>query len=164
MQSDQLFLLLVLVVTQIALWSAYKLQIDPKNKYWGRIARDSSPSPSYYLGAAAVAYVLHLFVGGYMVVRDENAQAWHRWTFGVGALVYYVAQMFFIPWLEKANATGHKGWARGLLWFCVVPMLATTVAGVDFARQTDQWWLGALAVLPLLHVAFNDALLFGSKF
>ena len=162
MTPDQTFLLSALIVSQAALWTAYAFQLKtgkPKPYYWGKIQ-----NTKYYLGMAAAAYVVHLIVGGYMAAHHEHAESWHRWMFGTGVLLYYGAQMFFIPWLVRANRTDNKQWVRGLLWCCVLPMLATTIAASDFGRKSKKYWLIVLSVFALLHVVVNDAALFGSRF
>ena len=162
MHGDQIFLLIVLLVTQCALWAGYSIQIDRSANYWGRIG--SKHHRSYFLVAAGIAYLMHLIVGGYMVADHDGLEKWHRIAFGVGVVIYYGAQMAFLPMLAKANMTGQKTGVRALLIACVVPLLATTVAAGHFAVVSKTWWVLIFSVLTLLHVAINDAALFGFRF
>lgn len=157
--ASQITLLATLVVTQLALWGAYAVQLPTfgGDHLWGRI---DGPWRTYFLATAAVAYLCHLGVGGYLVAEGRP---WQRYAFAGGALAYYVLQLFFLPLLAREAKTP----VRALLGACVLPMAVCTAAGVGLALERGGGAgaaVGVAATLPLLHVAGNDFALFAFRF
>lgn len=112
----------------------------------------------YMLICAFIAYIANL---AYVFI--VAAKGVHSSTISVVTacvLCYYVLQLFFIP-LVRATQNGYsKWWVRALLIICVIPISILAGIGIEIGDAT----LTILALITVLHVLINDALLYGYLF
>jgi len=157
-----------LVITQVALWISYlcffgQKKVDFESLWGGTPKRLRSP----LLWSAGVAYVMNLLLIISMA-NSSNLTKVDEWALISCVLLYYVAQLLFLP-LTKLAVDGEvpKSVVTTLLLVCVVPF--AVIAGVVAKHATKRDSEAVLfklctALAPLLHVLINDAILFGFLF
>ena len=158
----QVNLLIILIFTQILLWSSYMWLIPGKNVkiFWGSIAKSEW---NYYLICALVAYILNLMLYLYFIfkrgIKDET-------IFGViiTLLVYYGLQMYFIP----SILVGKKIIMRIILGVCVIPLgylcYLSLLKSVVEKNRYEKMFLIVSSVVPFMHVLINDFIKYGYTF
>ena len=161
-------LAICLVITQVALWASYLWFFKQDNidfqSLWGDTPKRLR-SPLLYI--ATLAYVMNLVLMVSMI-RSPNLTDVDEWTLISCVLLYYTAQILFLP-LTKLAVDGRipKCVVTALLLVCVIPF--AVICGVVTRRivkfDTDAVYLKlTTALVPLLHVLINDAIIFGFLF
>lgn len=161
-------LIFTLFVTQVALWISYFLFFMQKNidfkLLWG-----NTPSQLFtpLLAIAGAAYVMNLWLINSMAFSD-NVTDTEEWTLISCILLYYVAQLLFLPLTYLAvNKRISKSVVTMLLLACVIPfaIIAGVVTKHASKPDTKHVVLKLIAAFfPLLHVLIDDAILYGFLF
>ena len=138
----------ITLLTQVALWTGYKYQLEgPASNFWGKIPKSKWTA---ILTAASIAYLLNLYL--LINLSFHNLDKKTVAIVIVSVLFYYGMQMFFLPMVKHAVTTNGSRWpVRILLLACIVPFLMLAIVGIQNGYYIS-------AILPLLHVAFTDAL------
>ena len=155
-------ILLSVVVTQFVLWTSYYFFFNQNHVnfelLWGNTPQNLR---TYLLISAAVAYVMNLFLLVRLGMMD-NLDLPEQWLVTACVSSYYIAQLFFLPLTNLAvKKQIPKCVVTTLLVLCVIPFVVLT--GVVTKHSNDAVNL-IFSFLPLLHVAINDAIIFGFLF
>ena len=155
-------ILLSVVVTQFVLWTSYYFFFNQNNVnfelLWGNTPQNFR---TYLLISAAVAYAMNLFLLVRLAMMDNLDQP-EQWLVIACVCSYYIAQLFFLPLTNLAvKKQIPKCVVTTLLVLCVIPFVVLT--GVVTKHSNDAVNL-IFSFLPLLHVAINDAIIFGFLF
>ena len=159
MHPSQITLLVVSIVVNVCLWVEYAV-MRPRGSDFGAVAGGMRV---YMLAAAAVAYACNLaFIGLVAAAPIGRLKASQVDTVTVATAVYYVLQLAFLPLVRASlkNNNASKFWVQSVLVLCILPMAVMAIV----AMQTKNPALIGLSAIPLVHVALNDAVLFGGAF
>lgn len=147
-------LLSILILTQVALWTAYSYQLQGTtlSKFWGNVPKSMW---TYLLGAATIAYGLNLYLLAALSFRGFDPSL--SYALAAATAMYYIMQIFFLPWVDHAVGNGNRWPVRILLLACIVPIAIIARIGVKEGFRVS-------SLFPLAHVVVNDALLYGFLF
>ena len=155
-------LLILIIFTQIILWSSY-LWIIPRYNiklFWGKIPKSDWKE---FLLFALIAYILNIMLYLYFCFTDNISD---KIIFNViiTLLIYYGLQMFFLP----LTLTKNKLLIKILLGICVIPLLyLTNIAYKETIKVNNIYkkiFLIITSIVPLLHVFINDFIRYGFAF
>lgn len=145
------------IATNVALWWSY-VALGANADDFGSMR--SPGMQRYLLVAASVAYICLLAVVGLLATTDA-ASTMQVWSAAGCVTVFTLLQLAFLP-AVRAHVRGarSKNWARGVLLSATLPI--TVLAGI--CLLTRKPLLIGLSIAVVLHVVFNDALLYGFSF
>ena len=148
----------VTVVVNALLWTSYAVTRPDATDF----GNAPSSMHTYMLVMAALAYAANLASLG-LLAADARTSAADLYALSQWTAPYYGLQLAFIPSVRAAvRGDASRGWTRLLLVACVVPIVE--IALLAWRSDASSTTLRILCVFVVLHVALNDALLYGYSF
>ena len=161
-------LLETVVTTQILLWLSYfiffKTTRTELQSLWGNVP---SKLHTPLLGFATISYLMNI---GLLVhlARASDVSREEELILIICVLVYYLPQLLFLPMTDQSvNGKLSKAYVTALLVLCVMPfvVIAGVVVRYSVQKNTEGMFYKMFsAIVPLLHVLINDAILYGFLF
>lgn len=162
MTKLQLLLGIIIIFTQVLLWSSYYYVLRNKSfsQFWGNIPKNEH---CHLLLCATIAYILHIALLIYIVFNKTLTEN-HIYIAIYCVLFYYGLQLYFLPFVELLP----KLYTRILLFIAVIPIAIKAYImnqHLDNVKSTlEKIFIYASSLFPLYHVLVNDAINYGLNF